>query len=427
MASDTHERLASGIAAKTSEADATEVRIIPIPEGERTTGLSGEETVWPRETLKESVDRGVWQGAKLLKARPTPEQHKEGVYTPAGPDEIVGKVTDATYEDGVGPVLSASLLDEHLAKLVEHDLVTVSPDLTRELDEYDEQLQAKPAAAINDVPYVTILDVGASSGASIEPATAEALGVHPDRLAAPGSGDGSGEQNPDSDDDDDVESPSDEPAEPGRDSDTDMTDEKIQELQEQLAAARQETDELREEKESLESETDELESELSEKEQKLEDLEDEKASLEDENQSFGRVLAARVAGDSPLDADSLAERYTVEELADTVVKHEGLADEEARSSDDYDPIAQVQEQLAQAPAHRGQTPEGGEGGNLTEEQLAAADGLATSVLAMQDVQRAQNEQLSPREYVKREHDVDPAQYDDEQALRAAVESAGGED
>ena len=514
-----HEQLSSGIANLTGGTDDDfEVRIVPITEGEVTTGQSGKRTIWDREPMREAVEAGLLNGSTIVKGEGGKNPHFP-MDEQVPPENILGRVDEWTYEEGAGPVGYAQLADEGIAKRVDLGLLDVSADLERVLGEYDEERDGHPVEQLVGMPRVTILEQGAAANASIEPATAEALGVHPDDLGPGGDteqlaglqtlrfrayGDMIGQEFVDDavssvdsiaglsavasatsdspellvvidtkavdsldtlneqliealdetpfevyedfdwleeiqyehlageiggdDDPSASETPtptggsqaSDEPADTGTgDIPSDMTDDKIQELQEQLAAAKQENETLREEKESLESETDELESELSEKEQTIDDL-------EDENQSFGRVLAARVAGDSPLDADSLAERYTVEELADTVVKHEGLADEEARSNDDYDPIAQVQEQLAQAPAHRGQAPEGDEGGNLTEEQLAAADDLATSVLTMDDVQRVQSEQLSPREYVQREHDVDPAQYEDEQALRSAIAANGGE-
>ena len=185
MTDPTHERLASGAARLVGDdpADAYEARIVPIPEDERTTGLSGEDTVWPRETLKEATERGAWDGVKLLKSPGGSGHFDWGEQPPV--ENLAGSITESHYEDEVGPVLEAELVDEQLARLVEHDLVSVSPDLTRELGEADEQLGAKPAERIGEVRYITVLDVPASENASIQPATAEALGMRPDELGGP--------------------------------------------------------------------------------------------------------------------------------------------------------------------------------------------------------------------------------------------------
>jgi hypothetical protein len=178
---ETHDRLSPGVArlagSNDTDDESTPVRIVPIPEGETTTGLSNEPTYWGRDVLKDAVEAGAFDGAKLLKS-PGGVGHKE-MEALANPDNIVGGVEDARYEEGVGPVLDGDLIDEHLSALVDKGLVGVSPDLYRTLGEFDEDLEAAPAEEILDVPYITILDRGASDGATIEPASAEALAASP--------------------------------------------------------------------------------------------------------------------------------------------------------------------------------------------------------------------------------------------------------
>ena len=180
MTDPTHERLASGAARLVGDdpADAYEARIVPIPEDETTTGLSGTTTTWPRETLKEATERGVWNDVKLLKG-PGGSGHFDLNEQPPV-ENLAGSIVGSHYEDGVGPVLDAELIDEQLARAVEHDLVSVSPDMSRDLGDPDEQLGTRPAERINEVAYITILDRAASANATIEPAHAEALGMHPD-------------------------------------------------------------------------------------------------------------------------------------------------------------------------------------------------------------------------------------------------------
>ena len=179
------ETLSSGVAALVDETDDEDeddsesyrARIVPLGEGDVTTGGSGKKTYWDAETLREGVESGAFDGAKLLKGRPG-EGHKS-MLEQASPDEIVGQVPSFDYEDGVGPVGDGDILDEHLAKLVEHELLEVSPDMWRVLGEYDEELGAYRVDEIIDVPYITLLDRGASDGASISPAEdgTEALGA----------------------------------------------------------------------------------------------------------------------------------------------------------------------------------------------------------------------------------------------------------
>ena len=181
-----HERLSSGVATVVEALaeggdendDVYEVRIVPIGEGDVTTGRSGEPTHWDRETLLQAVEQGAFDGAKLLKGRPG-EGHKE-MLDQADPDEIIGGVDEWTYEEGVGPVGHGKVLDERMAKLIGHDLVDVSPDMFRLLDGYDEELGANTVDEILTVPYITVLDRGAAPSNTIDPATAEALGLPAD-------------------------------------------------------------------------------------------------------------------------------------------------------------------------------------------------------------------------------------------------------
>lgn len=175
-----YETLANGVASIVDESDdedgAHGVRIVPIGEGEITRGGSKKKTYWDSEVLKEAVEEGAFDDAKLLKGRPG-AGHK-GMLEQASPDEIVGSAGEFDYEDGVGPVAkNGDLLDDHMAQLVEHGLIEVSPDMWRVLGDYDEELGAYRVEEILDVPYITLLDSGASDGSAIEPAEAEALGA----------------------------------------------------------------------------------------------------------------------------------------------------------------------------------------------------------------------------------------------------------
>lgn len=59
-------------------------------------------------------------------------------------------------------------------------------------------------------------------------------------------------------------------------------------------------------------------------------------------------------------------------------------------------------------------------GEGTGEQLATPDDRARGIMALDDVRAMEREQLSPREYVQREHGVDPAEFDSYKSLREAI-------
>lgn len=174
-----HEQLSTGLAAASDEPDATTVRINPIPEGERTRGQSGEETVWNRDPLENAVENGALDGALIVKGEGGQNPHFP-LDEQVPPENILGRVDQWEYEPGVGPVGEAQLADEEIASRIELGLLDVSPDMYRRLGEYDENLGAKPVDELLAMPRITILEEGAAKNATIEPSTAEALAYNPD-------------------------------------------------------------------------------------------------------------------------------------------------------------------------------------------------------------------------------------------------------
>lgn len=173
------EQLSDGVGtAAVGSDDTPRVRVVPIAEGDTTTGLSGETTYWGRDTLKSAVESGALDGAKIIKGQ-SGRGHKDSVGEQAAPEDILGRVDEWSYEEGVGPVGESVMVDEQMAARIEHGLLEISPDFYRRLGDYDESLGAKPATQILDMPYITVLDRGSGANASIEPAMAEALGYNP--------------------------------------------------------------------------------------------------------------------------------------------------------------------------------------------------------------------------------------------------------
>lgn len=182
------ELLQTGTAITDSDTDdLPTVRVVPITEGERVTGFRPDEAdnapaIWDKEPLQEAVEQGKLAApdgspTKIVKGGGGKNPHHElGSQVP--PEDILGKIERWEYEDGVGPVGYADIVDEEIADRIDADLLDVSADWFRSLGEYDADRDGKPVDKILALPRVTVLDRGASDGASIEPATAEALGYN---------------------------------------------------------------------------------------------------------------------------------------------------------------------------------------------------------------------------------------------------------
>ncbi|QRV14208.1 hypothetical protein JMJ58_14830 [Haloterrigena salifodinae] len=181
------------------------------------------------------------------------------------------------------------------------------------------------------------------------------------------------------------------------------------ELQEQLAEVRDERDELEDEKSDLKEQ-------LAEKNSTIEDYEDRIDELEEEVGPIKELFAEIAVGDQPLDPGRIAETHNTEELVEMLA---GDVEE-----DDLTYSEKVKEQLAAPLSPRGQGEEesGPDLGDVDSEQV---EQLAGSVLSLNDMQRIHNEDISRREYLQREYDVDPAQYGSESSLRQAIDSTSG--
>lgn len=180
------ERLAPGDGAahiKNTDSGTFTVRVNPLSEGEITTGQSGEASHWGKEALQQAVDSGALDGATIVKGEGGANPHFP-LDEQVPPENIIGKVPEWEYQDGVGPVGEADIVDEQMANRIDAGLLEVSADLLRELGEYNQEKNANDVETILGMPRITVLERGASSNASITPATAEALGVNVDGTEA---------------------------------------------------------------------------------------------------------------------------------------------------------------------------------------------------------------------------------------------------
>lgn len=417
MNTEYHEQLSTGTAVVTEDDDYPTVRINPIGEGEITVGQSGEPTLWDRDALKAAVEQNALIDPELGVSEVVEGTGGRNPHHPMGeqvpPKAKLAQVPDWEYEDGVGPVADVQLADEDIARRVNLGLLDVSADLERELGEFDEELGARPVERILSMPRVTVVDRGASPSASIEPATAEALGYNPDTGAGGLEGRPGGENSEET-------AGADTPTDDTGDDDT-MTDDKSkEELREQLAAAQAEVTEKEEQVEDLQSEKENLEETKEDLESTNEELESENEDLQENNETFQRALAQKYAEQSPMDAEKAMDRLEIDDMVEDL--DPGPDDED----DDRSPKERLSEQLAAGVSLRGQNTEETGGGSVSDDDLENAEQLAESVLSLGDIQRINSEQLSKREYLQREHDVDPVEYGSEDSLRQAIEAEGGD-
>ena len=192
-----YERPRGGVAqlaavAEDDEDDEYHPEIVPIPEGEVTIGAGSKEemgeptpTEWERDPLKRATELGVFDNAKLIRGNAGINPHI-GMDEQPSPDDIVGHAGTFSYEEGRGPVSNGDgvILDDHLAQLVDHGLLEISPDMFRHLGEFDETLaDGEGAYSVEEIvacPRMTILDRGASPNAELGPAETEALAALPE-------------------------------------------------------------------------------------------------------------------------------------------------------------------------------------------------------------------------------------------------------
>lgn len=448
MTHDNREVLNEGFGAVSESEDeerlATEIRIVPIGEGDITEGDSGTPTFWDRETLRRAVEAGAFDGAEIIKGRGGTDPHFPlDEHVP--PENKLGRVESWEYEDGVGPVGFTEIVSDEIAERVELGLLDVSADMFRVLGEEDPEIGAHRVEEILAVPRITLLDRGASASASIEPIQVEALGLNPDQFDYDDEpmteqnmlhemwqklSDYFGQEASDSnqvyntvdnvsnhEDKSDVgdEVDANEPQ-----NTLNMSEDEIQELRQKLRDRESEMSDTKEEVESLNEKIEDLESDISGKEEQLEEysqaVEDKESEIE-ELQGFvepmEEMMAEIVAADSELlTAETVAEKYTLPELVDLLAASDD-------DSDDKSYTEKVKEQLAQNVQPRGDgqvddTP------TVTPEEM---DDMAYEALTARDLQAAERTGLAPAEYLQEAYGVNVAEAQSGTHLRQKVGAA----
>lgn len=155
----------SGIAVL-SDADPTIVHGVAIGEGDRTTGMSGVETEWPSGPLKEAA--GMLKGKPLVKNHPGVTKDDSGLQVDSQPpiEDVIGKVTDSKYRDGVGLLFEAEVDDEDIANQIERGRADVSPVVARSLRQTDNGTHV--VESIDGFRDLGVVTSGASPSNSIQ-------------------------------------------------------------------------------------------------------------------------------------------------------------------------------------------------------------------------------------------------------------------
>jgi len=97
----------------------------------------------------------------------------------ADPEQVVGEITSAGYQKGVGVVFEGETIDEEVANRISHGYVDVSPTVARSLGEYSETMGAQAVDRVShfrDIAVVARGQEGAEVSIGANPAV-EALSL----------------------------------------------------------------------------------------------------------------------------------------------------------------------------------------------------------------------------------------------------------
>jgi hypothetical protein len=158
-----HTNVGSGIAVLESTNPAGEsttwnVSGVALSEDTTTLGGSGRRRFWPSEALRGAAS--ALEGRHIVK-------NFHDLQGTADADDVIGKITRSGYEPGVGVVFEGEILDEDIARKVEHDFLDVSsvPGIAEE--SYDASRDAYVVEEISGWRDIAVVPDGADSGNEI--------------------------------------------------------------------------------------------------------------------------------------------------------------------------------------------------------------------------------------------------------------------
>jgi len=157
---------ARGTVEEIRESDPIEVSGVAIPENTVLQGGQGVEHFFPpdvarraAEILQRQVDDDDTTVHIVKNFHETEGQ--------ASADDIIGEVTGAGYEKGVGVVFSGEIADEDTAEKIELGYLDVSPSVARELGPLDEQTQARAVDEVVGFRDIAVVGQG-QRGADVD-------------------------------------------------------------------------------------------------------------------------------------------------------------------------------------------------------------------------------------------------------------------
>lgn len=205
-----HDTVSGGLAVLSTATDdgPTIVHGVAMGEDDTSKGMSGVETQWPGDVLKEAAPK--LRGKPLVEGHPGVEKTDSGLSVDPQPpvSSVVGEVTKTSYKDGVGILFEAEVDNEDIAAQIENGRADVSPIVRRKIAESDNgNAVAEQIAGFRDLGVVVD---GASPSNSISMGAsamaAEALASEFDTSGDDGESDSTpsstGDSNQDSTDDD---------------------------------------------------------------------------------------------------------------------------------------------------------------------------------------------------------------------------------
>lgn len=315
MTDETTAQFTSRIAECSATDEGYVVHGVALGEDDITNGAYGLKK-WPRAVLEPAAE--TLAGNEVTHLYDDPKNHG---------GDVIGEVTTAAYEPGVGIVYEARLADEDVANKLALGQYEVSveggnPDRI----DHDEETGA---AILHGIEFsgLAVVERGASpsnhagAGSAADNPAIAALSAA-DIQAALADDDSSSEDSAADGQDSETDDTPDEPAEPGATPDSDMTDEPDD----------PETEGSTDEVVALREELTDVKATLSDTRERLDDVETERDHLREEREAVALAYAeALTTEESVFSAEEMAERFEVAELRE---RFEERDDVELAETDD---------------------------------------------------------------------------------------------
>ena len=138
--------------------DPWEVSGVALPVNTIVNGGQNTDHYYPESVLERAAD--MLEGAQIVK-----DFHEIEGQAPAS--KVIGKVTSAGYEKGVGLVFNGEVSDVDIAQKISNGYLDVSPTVARSLGAFDEDMGAQPVEQVTGFRDVAVVANG-QPGATIE-------------------------------------------------------------------------------------------------------------------------------------------------------------------------------------------------------------------------------------------------------------------